>query len=129
MTTDVLTALQEMIGALVTYPVVIGSIPPVNGFAISFVGGAPQETYRDFGMNIPLPVLFNGKGEDQQDIADQMNAVHKALTTAKNLPYSTDWQIYAIRTTSFPNLIGREENKNWVYGSSFSIDYYSKGAE
>lgn len=129
MTTDVLTTLQEMIEALVTYPVVIGSVPPVNGFAVSFVGGAPSETYRDFDMNISLPVLFNGKGEDQQDIANQMNIVHKALTTAQNLPYSDNWQIYAIKTTSFPNLIGREENKNWIYGSSFSIDYYLKGAE
>lgn len=129
MTTNVLTALQQMIGALVTYPVVIGSIPPVNGFAVSFVGGAPAETFRTLNKTIPLPVLFNGKGEDQQDIANQMNAVHEALTTAKNLPFSDDWQIYAITTTSYPNLIGREENKNWVYGSSFSIDYYSKGVE
>ena len=127
MNNEIIEALKNMISAIVSYPVVIGSIPPLNGFSVCFVGGAPSETYRNFDKNIPLPVLFNGKGEDQQELASQMNLVHELLTTSKALPYSENWQIYAIKTTSFPNLIGREENKNWVYGSSFSIDYYSKG--
>ena len=58
-----------------------------------------------------------------------MEAVHRALTTAHVLPHTDHWQVYAIETTSAPQLIGREENLNWIYGSSFRVKFYAKGAE
>lgn len=128
MNNEVLQAVQQMIGGIIGTLPVIGSMPPNEGFAVSFVGGSPSGTYRALDKAITLPVLFNGKSEDQEALSAAMNAAHQALTTSKTLPYADGWQIYAIRTTSFPNLIGREQNKNWVYGSSFAVDYYAKGA-
>ena len=125
---EIVAALQKMIQALVSGPVVIGSMPPLDGYAVSFAGGAPMEIYRNLMTNEDLPVVFNGKGEDQQDVADAMDRVHLALTTAKALPFSARWQIYAIETTSAPQLIGREENRNWLYGSSFRVKFYQRGA-
>lgn len=124
---EVIEALQQMIQALVDGPVVIGSMPPLNGYAVSFAGGAPMETFRTLTTNEELPVAFNGKGADQEDVATAMNTVHRALTTSLNLPYTDKWQIYAITTTSAPQLVGREENENWLYGSSFSVRFYAKG--
>ena len=125
---EIVAALQKMIQALVSGPVVIGSMPPLDGYAVSFAGGAPMEIYRNLMTNEDLPVVFNGKGEDQQAVADAMDRVHLALTTAKALPFSTRWQIYAIETTSAPQLIGREGNRNWLYGSSFRVKFYQRGA-
>lgn len=125
---EIVAALQKMIQALVSGPVVIGSMPPLDGYAVSFAGGAPMEIYRNLMTNEDLPVVFNGKGEDQQAVADEMDRVHLALTTAKALPFSARWQIYAIETTSAPQLIGREENRNWLYGSSFRVKFYQRGA-
>lgn len=125
---EIVAALQKMIQALVSGPVVIGSMPPLDGYAVSFAGGAPMEIYRNLMTNEDLPVVFNGKGEDQQTVADAMDRVHLALTTAKALPFSARWQIYAIETTSAPQLIGREENRNWLYGSSFRVKFYQRGA-
>lgn len=125
---EIIEALQKMIQALVSGPVVIGSMPPLNGFAVSFTGGAPFETFRCLTTNEDLPIVFNGKGADQSALASTMDAVHHALTTAKTLPYTAKWQIYAIETTAAPNLVGREENINWLYGSSFRIKFYAKGA-
>lgn len=127
MRTEIVAALQEMIQALVSGTVAIGSVPPLEGYAVGMTGGAPLETFRTLSTNETLPVLFNGKSENQQTLAESMETVHRALTTAKVLPYSDDWQIYAIETTSAPNLIGREENKNWIYGSSFRVKFYQKG--
>ena len=124
---EIIEALQQMIRALIISPVVIGSMPPLNGYAVSFAGGAPVEIYRNLTTNEDLPIVFNGKGEDQEILAAEMNRVHKALTTSKILPFSTRWQIYAIETSSAPQLIGREENKNWIYGSSFRVKFYLKG--
>ena len=125
---EIVAALQKMIQALVSGPVVIGSMPPLDGYAVSFAGGAPMEIYRNLMTNEDLPVVFNGKGEDQQAVADAMDRVHLALTTAKALPFSARWQIYAIETTSAPQLIGREKNRNWLYGSSFRVKFYQRGA-
>lgn len=126
MRNEIIETLQRMIQALVAKPVVIGSIPPLDGYAISFAGGAPIETYRNLTTNEELPVVLNGKGENQEVVAAEMNRIHKALTTSKILPFSTRWQIYAIETSSAPQLIGREENKNWVYGSSFRMKFFAK---
>lgn len=129
MRNEILESIQKMIQALVDAPVEIGSIPPINGFAVGFAGGAPLETFRNLDTNEDMPIVFNGKGPDQQLLANSMDTVHAALTTSKALPHSSDWQIYAILTTSAPQLIMREENTNWVYGSSFKIKFYAKGIQ
>lgn len=124
---EIIDALQQIAQSLVNAPVVIGSMPPLNGYAVCAAGGRPVETFRNLTANMDIPVLFNGKGADQQMLAQSMDAVHLCLTTSKNLPYTDKWQIYAIETTSAPNLVGREENQNWVYGSSFNVKLYLKG--
>ena len=123
---QIIQALADMISALVDGPVVIGSMTPLGGYAVSFAGGSPVETFRNLTTNEELPVVFNGKNPDQETLAQQMDFVHRSITTAKALPFSASWQIYAIQTTSAPQLVGREENKNWVYGSSFRIKFYAK---
>ena len=126
---EIIAALQKMVQALVSGPVVIGSMPPLDGYAVSFAGGAPMEIYRNLTTNEDLPVVFNGKGAGQNALASTMDAVHYALTTSKVLPYTDRWQIYAIETTSAPQLVGREENKNWLYGSSFRVNFYARGVK
>ncbi|WP_282146819.1 hypothetical protein [Ruthenibacterium lactatiformans] len=126
---EIIKAIQQMIQALVSGPVVIGSMPPLNGYAVSFAGGSPMETFRTLNTNEDLPIVFNGKGEEQETVVQDMDKVHRALTTAKALPFAADWQMYAIETTSAPQLIGREENINWLYGSSFRIKFYARGVK
>ena len=126
---EIVSTIQKMIEPLVSMPVVIGSVPPLEGYAVSVVGGSPLGTFFDLNSAQRLPILFNGKSADMKKLASEMDAVHRALTTSKCLPYAQDWQIYAINTTSAPNLIGREENRNWIYGSGFVIKFYAKGAK
>lgn len=123
---EIVFAMQQMIQGLLPGQVVIGSLPPLNGYAVSFAGGAPIGTFFSLTTDESLPVAFNGKGTDQQEVASSMDMVHKALTTAAALPFTQHWQIYAIETISAPQLIGREENKNWIFGSSFRVKFYSK---
>lgn len=129
MRNEVLQAVRDMVSALVTGPVVIGSVPPLGGYAVGFVGGTPRAAFWTLNSDENLPVLLNGKGVDQGQVADEMDAVHLALTTSKVLPCADDWQIYAIETTAAPQLIGREENTNWIYGSSFLVKFYAKGVK
>lgn len=126
---EIIIAMQQMIQNIISKPVVIGSVPPLEGYAVGMVSGAPIETFRTLSTNESFPVLFNGKSADQNSVAADMEKVHQLLTTSKILPFTDEWQVYAIETTASPSLIGREENRNWVYGSSFRVKYYQKGVE
>lgn len=124
---EILAAMQQMIAALTGGTVVISSLPPLGGYAVSLVGGAPRATFRTLvNSDQELPVQFTGKNADQQQLAAAMETVHQALTTAAQLPFAENWQIYAIETTSAPQLIGREENINYIYGSSFRVKFYAR---
>lgn len=126
---EIIIAMQQMIQNIIGKPVVIGSVPPLEGYAVGMVSGAPIETFRTLTTNESFPVLFNGKSADQGAVAADMEQVHQLLTTSKILPFTDGWQVYAIETTASPSLIGREENKNWIYGSSFRVKYYQKGVK
>lgn len=126
---EIIIAMQQMIWNIISKPVVVGSVPPLEGYAVGMVSGAPIETFRTLSTNESFPVLFNGKSADQNSVAADMEKVHRLLTTSKILPFTGEWQVYAIETTASPSLIGREENRNWVYGSSFRVKYYQKGVE
>ena len=126
MRVEIRTALRDMLAALVSMPVVIGSMPPDNGYAVGMGSGSPTSIFRTLSSAEEMPVVFNGKSEDQHKVASEMDKVHHLLTTAKALPFTDRWQVYAIVTSSSPNLISREQNKNWVYGSSFRISFYAK---
>lgn len=126
MRSEILTAFKKMVEALTGKAVVIGSLPPLNGFAVSFAGGFPRAAFWPLTSDQDLPIQFTGKGANQQELSALMDIVHMSLTTAQNLPFAEDWQIYAIETTSAPQLIGREENQNYIYGSSFRIKFYAR---
>lgn len=126
---EIIIAMQQMIQNIIGKPVVIGSVPPLEGYTVGMVSGAPLETFRTLTTNESFPVLFNGKSADQNGVAADMEKVHQLLTTSKILPFTDEWQVYAIETTASPSLIGREENRNWVYGSSFRVKYYQKGVQ
>lgn len=123
---EILLAMQQMIAAITGGTVVIGSLPPLEGYAVSLTGGMPRATFWPLTSDQELPVQFTGKSADQQQLAAAMEAVHKALTTATALPFAKSWQVYAIETTAAPALIGREQNINYIYGSAFRVKFYAR---
>lgn len=123
---EILLAMQQMIAAITGGAVVIGSLPPLEGYAVSLTGGVPRATFWPLTSDQELPVQFTGKSADQQQLAAAMEAAHKALTTATALPFAESWQIYAIETTAAPALIGREQNINYIYGSAFRVKFYAR---
>lgn len=124
---QILQALADMLGVLLGTPVVIGSIPPLGGYVVDFEGGAPTQVFRNLTTNEDLPIVFNGKLDNQLALASAMDNAHIALTTSTVLPFSDTWQVYAIETTAAPRLIAREQNKNYIYGSSFLVKFFAKG--
>ena len=106
--------------------IVYGSDPPLNGICMIQNGGYAQETHLDKGMLYSVPVLINGKHANQQTVLDALTAIHEALTKKTNYnDVSTDAvQVVDIATTAAPSVIGREQNKQWIVGSSIGVYFY-----
>ena len=106
--------------------IVYGSDPPVNGICMIPTGVGPFDTHLNKGMIYNLPVVLNGKNENQQVLLDDLTAIHESLTRRTSYAdISTDaCQIVDIATSALPSIIGREQNKQWVCGSSFNVKFY-----
>lgn len=129
-----MSAIETLMDAVVTlaettHPyadIVYGSDPPNNGICMIHNGGYSPDIHMDAGRVFSLPVLLNGKHSNQQTLLNALSAIHRKLTCP--LDYralgSEEIQVISIDTTSAPAIIGREQNSQWVCGSSLSIRFY-----
>lgn len=103
-----------------------GSDPPVNGLCMIQNGGAPTETHFDRGQLYTLPILINGKHESQKTLLGALGAIHEVLTRTWDYAALSDSrvQVISIETTAFPAIIGREQNRQWICGSSVNVYFY-----
>ena len=122
---EVLQAVINM-AELTGVSVVVGSLPPDNGIAMTG-SSSSYPIFLNIGSNESMNVLCNGKNVNQQTVFSQLDAIHQTLTRRKDFPHGNNWQIYAIETQSSPRLIGREQNSQWVYGSSLTVKFNVKG--
>lgn len=123
---EVFQAVIDMAQAAAGAKVVLGSLPPDNGLAMT--GNASSyPIFLDIGSNEQMNVVCNGKNTQQQAVISQLEAIHASLTRRKDFPSTDTWQIYAIETTASPRLIGREQNSQWLYGSSLLVKFNVKG--
>lgn len=106
--------------------IVFGSDPPLGGICMIQGPGAPSDTHLDKGMVYRLPVVLNGKNRDQELLLRDLTRIHAALT--RKTDYSglstEECQIVDIATTATPSIIGREQNSQWICGSSFEVSFY-----
>lgn len=106
---------------------VVGSNTPDN--CISLRGNStPFSTFlckQQFYMN--MTILLNGKSDDQRYISDVLSNIHLNLSKMITYPSTDEVQIVDISTMASPNLIGREENSQWLYGSTLQVKYYIRG--
>lgn len=107
-------------------PIVYGSDPPIDGICMISSGVGPFQTHLDKGMIYDLPVVLNGKNADQLLLLNDLTKIHETLTRRTSYSdISTDaCQVVDISTTAIPSIIGREQNKQWVCGSSFNVKFY-----
>lgn len=107
-------------------PVTIGAMPADNGIACAIANGAPEGTFLTKGMAYQFNLVLNGKHSSQQTVSDALNDIHQALTQTKEYPYTDTYQITDIDTITSPSYLGREENKQYLYGSSLRVRFFYK---
>lgn len=130
-----MSAINEVIGAVIglanaTEPfaaVTRGALPTGVGITCEMGPSTPQEVYLDKNSYIPLDLALNGKHPNLQTLSDALNKIHSALTRATSYPSGESWEIVDISNYTLPQIIGREQNNEWLMASALSVKFYQKG--
>ena len=104
-----------------------GALPTGAGLVCEIGPTSPQAMHMNKNTVIPLDVTLNGKHHNLQTLSDTMNSIHSALTRLQVYPASDSWQIIDISTMTFPQVIGRENNNDWLMASALSVKFYWRG--
>lgn len=104
-----------------------GALPTGYGLVCEVGPSTAQEMYWNKNTFVPLDITMNGKHADLETLTNAMNTIHSALTRATSYPSGTGWQITDIVNNTFPRLIGREDNNEWLMASSLSVKFFWKG--
>jgi hypothetical protein len=106
--------------------IVYGSDPPINGICMIPSSVGPIQTHLNKGMIYDLPVVLNGKNTDQKVLLDTLTAIHEHITrrTDYSIFSTVKCQVIDISTTALPSIIGREQNNQWICGSSLNVKFY-----
>lgn len=124
---DVLTAVCQLINDTAPYSnVVIGSLPPSNGISIAWAASTNNPFWDKYAA-VEMTAVLNGKHPDQSVVLDGLGKIHTALSLMKQYPSADHYQITDIATISAPSYLGREENNEWLYGSSLRVKFYLRG--
>lgn len=111
--------------------IIYGSDPPEDGICMIPNGGMPNNTFLDRAQIMELPILLNGKNKDQRVLLDDLTAIHEVLTKCRSYTeFNTEAvQITSIESLSLPQIIGREQNNQWVCGSTLLVKFYFKSVD
>lgn len=121
---EIVEAIAGLAQAAAGVSVTIGALPADNAVCIAPASGAPSSTFLDKGMAYQWTLVCNAKNVDQKAAQEVLNAVHLALTQTKTYPTGDAWQITDIGTVAAPAYIGREQNSQWLYGSSLRVKFF-----
>ena len=125
---DVLQAVVGLANDTNPYAVVtIGALPANNGICIAWASGSLNTFLNKMGT-VEMSAVLNAKNTNQQAALDALSNIHTALNMTKSYPSSDNYQITNIETIGPPVYLSREQNSQWLYGSSLRIKFYLKGA-
>ena len=104
-----------------------GALPTAPGITCEIGPSTVQTTHMDKNTFVPLDVTLNGKHHNLMTLSDALNKIHSSLTRAKEYPSAASWQITDIENLNLPQVIGREQNNDWLMASSLSVKFYWRG--
>lgn len=127
-----MSAFSEILAAVIglaqdTNPyaaITVGALPADDGICMTYATGAPASTFLNKGMAYQRSLVLNAKNASQQAAQEALDAIHVALTQTKAYPRGEAWQITDIETIAAPSYLSREQNSQWLYGSSLRVKFF-----
>lgn len=127
---EVMEAVIALMNATTPFATVTrGALTTGNSLTAEVAPSAPDRVFMDKNSYVFLDVTMNGKHHSLKTLSEAMNKIHSTLTRAKS--YTSDqnnrWQIVDITNRTLPQIIGREDNQDWLMASSLSVKFYWEG--
>ena len=108
-----------------------GALPTAGGLTCEVGPTSFSAMHMDKRLVVPLDLTLNGKSASLREVTDAMNGIHAYLGFKTTYPHDTSsadrWQIIDITTQTMPQIIGREQNGDWLMASSLTVKFYWKG--
>ena len=107
-----------------------GALTTGNSLTAEVAPSAPDRVFMDKNSYVFLDVTMNGKHHSLKTLSEAMNKIHSTLTRSKTYTADTTsnrWQIVDITNKTLPQIIGREDNQDWLMASSLSVKFYWEG--
>ena len=104
--------------------IILGNTPPTDGISMFVSSGMPDLTDLEKGMIVSMNVMANAKHRSQDEAYNALYKIHNRLTKTKNYPNREKYQITNVSTVTYPNLIHREQNGDYIYGSTLNVNFY-----
>ena len=124
---DVVEAVIGLMNAAKPFATVTRGALPTGAGITCEVGPSTPRMYMDKNTFVPLDITINGKHANLKTLSDALNGLHSTLTRATSYPSGTAWEITDIKTTTLPQVIGREDNNQWLMASALSVEFYWRG--
>ena len=129
---EVVEAVMDLIDALGLFALTTrGAMGTGPSIAVEVGPSGPEAVFMDKNCYLPLDITINSKHENLQTLTDAMNTIHSSLTRMTSYPEDQSdpsrWEIVDITTGTMPQVIGREENDDWLMASSLYVKFYWKG--
>lgn len=122
---DVLEAVLHLINGLALFKqAILGPLTPEPGIAVMQGPSTPETVYMSKDAYLYLDITLNGRHSNLWLLTGEMNRIHSSLTRMKQYVYGQGWEIVDITTQTFPQVIDREPNNDWLMASSLIVKVY-----
>ena len=115
-------AVMDLIDALSLFsPITRGALSAGNSLSCEIGPTTPETVWLDKNKYIPIDLTINGKHTNLQTLTDALNKIDHDLTMARSYPSGNGWEIVDISTLTEPQVIGREDNGQWLMASALLV--------
>lgn len=113
---------MDMIDALGLFAAIHrGALTTGNDLSCEIGPTTPESVWLDKNKYIPIDLTINGKHTNLQTLTDALNKIDHDLTMARSYPSGNGWEIVDISTLTEPQVIGREDNGQWLMASALLV--------
>lgn len=124
---EAVEAVMDLIDGLELFACITrGALGTGKDLCCEVAPSSPEAVYLDKNQYIPLDLTINGKHANLQTLSHDLNRIHQELTMMREYPSSADWKIVDISTMTEPQVIGREDNNEWLMASSLLVKIETK---
>ena len=119
-------SVMNLIDELTTLTITRGALGAGNSLSCEIAPSVVESVFMDKNTYIPLTLAINGKHDDLQTLSDTLNGIMDNLTRLKQYPSGDNWEIVDITNGTLPQVIGRENNNQFLMACDLIIKIYRK---